>query len=92
MYSNTRRLEELGPYQLTVEFSHEHGSGPFTPLTMSPNKACAEGVNISRQDNETTPTTERYLQQVIFECIVDLHSYGNCQLITSSEWTPCLIT
>lgn len=77
LYSNARRPDELGPYQLAVEFSHEHGPGPFTPLVMSPNKACAEGVNISHHDNETTPTTERYLQQVMFECIVELHSLGN---------------
>ena len=76
-YSNTHRPDELGPYQLTVEFSHEHGSGSFTPLIMSPNKACAEGVNFSNHDNETSPNTERYLHQVMFECIVELHSMGN---------------
>ena len=84
-YSNALRPDELGSYQIMVDFQHEHGTGDFTPLTMSPNKACT-GANHSLISNETTPTRDHYLEQVAFECVLELHNSATGTVLMASNF------
>eukprot|EP00731_Ephydatia_muelleri_P025269 Em0017g352a len=60
---------ELGPYLVPVQFSHTPSGGEFTPLLISPNRACSEEVNASNG--------AVYIQQVQFECLLELKNGGS---------------
>ncbi len=70
-FTNGHRKSELGFYKIPVEFYHS-GSETFSPLLISP--ACR---NIS---NDSTGT---YLQQVEFECQLELKTGNNSPLLAA---------
>ena len=52
-----------------MQFSHTPSGGEFTPLLISPNRACSEEVNASNG--------AVYIQQVQFECLLELKNGGS---------------
>ena len=64
-FTNAPRQEELGDYRVRVDFYHSGKDEQFSPIRVSPNKACAEEVGISHPDDV-------YIQQVPFECLLEL--------------------
>ena len=80
LFTNAQRPDELGPYLIPVEFKDEHNNTDFTLLQASPNKACLEGIV---KDNTLNALDDViYLQQVKFDCVLELQSFGNV-LLTS---------
>ena len=65
-FTNAQRQPELGIYKIPVEFLH--GTGEFSLLHVSPNPACSEETNITKDGT--------YIQQVPFECIIELTDSG----------------
>ena len=68
-FTNAHRQQELGVYRIPVEFLHTQSGAKFTLVRVSPNVACSKEVNSSGEDV--------YIQQVPFECVLELKDGGN---------------
>ena len=74
VFTNAPRQDEVGTYLIPVEFKDEQNNTDFTLLSASPNKACLNGHNFEGQQVSDDTV---YLQQVDYECILDLQNAGN---------------
>ena len=85
LFTNAQRQKELGAYSVLVSFYHTHDDrsslatavtnqdkGYFTSLLVSPNPACSSE---SRLDIASSGGS--YIQQVPFECLLELRDDGN---------------
>ena len=68
-FTNGPRQSDLGPYLVPVQFSPTLSGAEFTPLLISPNRACSQEINASNG--------AVYIQQVPFECLLELRNGGN---------------
>ena len=76
LFTNAPRREELGAYSVLVSFYHTqgprsttHDKGYFTSLIVSPNPACSSEASIE--------SGGVYVQQVPFECLLELTNNGS---------------
>ncbi|XP_019850460.1 PREDICTED: nuclear pore membrane glycoprotein 210-like [Amphimedon queenslandica] len=79
VFTNAHRLENLGHYLVPVEFKDEHNDSDFTLLQASTDKNCLS-ENQQVKDcvaNERGSPGLLYLQQVSFDCILELRNEGN---------------
>lgn len=89
-FSNAAQPDDLGPYRIPIEFKHQNGAQDFTLLRMSPNKGCAEtiedeiGISEEYLKNENIPISDLYIQQVSFECTLELANAGSA--LTASNF------
>lgn len=88
VFTNAHRPENLGHYLVPVEFKDEHNDSDFTLLQASTDKDCLSSDNQQvkdcvANDEERGTTGLLYLQQVSFDCILELRNEGNL-LPTSS--------
>ena len=74
VFTNSPRQDEVGTYLIPVELKDEQNNTDFTLLSASPNKACVNGLNF---DGHQVSDDTMYLQQVDYECILDLQNAGN---------------
>ena len=79
VFTNVSRQDEVGTYLVPVEFKDEQNNTNFTLLSASPNKACLNGFNFEGQQVSDDTV---YLQQVDYECILDLQNAGNVLLVS----------
>ena len=75
-FTNAHRQKELGAYSILVSFYHthdlrggNHDKGYFTSLLVSPNPTCSREAGVE--------VGGRYIQQVPFECLLDLKDGGS---------------
>lgn len=65
LFTNAQRKSELGAYRIPVQFLHSsEAGGAFSPLQLSPSRACSEKVKAAEGDV--------FVQQVPFECNLEL--------------------
>ena len=76
VFTNGVRQEEMGPYRVTVAFKDEQNNTDFTELRASPVKACWSELNIETACSNSPPTNI-FLQQVDYQCTLELLSSGN---------------
>ena len=76
VFTNGERQEEIGPYRVPVAFKDEQNNTDFTELRASPIKACWSELNIESASSESPPT-DVFLQQVDFQCLLELSHSGN---------------
>ena len=83
-FTNGRRPSELGDYLLSVEF-YLPGGDAFSPIHTSPNKECLRMVTGS----EAPPPRGHvyYIQQVPFECQVELQTHTGADVVASKYVT-----
>ena len=83
-FTNGHRQAELGDYRLPVQFLMA-GGDPFTPIHTSPNKDCLKVT----MGMETPPPRGQvyYIQQVPFECIVELQDDLGVEIMSAKVLT-----
>ena len=79
-FTNAPRQEELGDYHVRVDFYHSGKDQQFSLIQVSPNRACAEEVGI-------TNPSDVYIQQVLFECLLELKDRNGNTLPASKYFT-----
>ena len=79
-FTNAPRQEELGDYHVRVDFYHSGKDQQFSLIQVSPNRACAEEVGI-------TNPSDVYIQQVVFECLLELKDRNGNTLPASKYFT-----
>lgn len=65
-FTNAPRQQELGAYKIPVKFVQPSTGEEFSLLRVGPNRGCSQEVNASEHGT--------YIQQVPFECILELKS------------------
>lgn len=80
-FTNAPRQQELGDYRVRVDFYHSGKDEQFSLIQVSPNKACAEEVGI------TDPTDAVFIQQVPFECLLELKDRNGNTLPATKYFT-----
>ena len=82
VFTNAHRPDNLGPYLVPVEFKDEHNDSDFTLLQASTDKDCLsdnEQVKdcVTNEEKRGSSPGLLYLQQVSFDCILELRNEGN---------------
>ena len=74
-FTNAQRQPDLGSYHVPIQFQHS-GNEPFTPLHVSPNPECVNRTNSSGT----------FIQQVPFECQLELRNGGSNNPLQASKF------
>ncbi len=70
LFTNGPVQDERGPYRIPLEFKDEHNDTDFTELLTSSNEDCLN-------DNRIVVDSSVFIQQVDFQCIVELSDGPN---------------
>ena len=76
VFTNGVQQEEMGPYRVPVAFKDEQNNTDFTELRASPVKVCWSELNIETACSNSPPTNV-FLQQVDYQCTLELLSSSN---------------